>query len=238
MRYTEKQLAEARKEAPEDIQGLLDDPDFGAIVFMFATNEHIDDDKALDIEDAVVHTLLGLEPLADLKQTIQKMGVLPMAAEKVVGELDRNIFTNIRASLNSMQKTHTSPQIERVEKETPQAVLPPLAKPTIPPLQPKEKNPLEGLIAPGKVVATPQNLPVAPAATIQITKPTTPRHIFEKALQKQTVGQTLAAPKPTPPATKPVTPPTPAKTHPASKAPYPKDFNKPPEHVDQYREQV
>jgi len=252
MQYTEEQLTNAREKAPEDIQGLLNDPDFGAVVFMFAANQHIDDDKALDIEDAVIHTLLGLESFADLKENIQKLGVLPKAAEKIVEELDTNIFTNVKASLDGMQKKEIP--ILKVPSTLPpsttQAKMPPKQPvPSVPtPVDVKRseaKNALVGLITPPKkqsVPETPPNLPTAPIPPITTNKPTTPRHIFEKALQEKEIKQPT---KQIPPTTQTPThvvetkkPPTPVKTHPTSKAPYPKDFNKPPEHVDPYREEV
>lgn len=236
--YTEEQLLKAQKEAPEDIQELLNDPDFGPVVFMFATEQHVADDVALDIEDIVTHTLLGLEPLSDLQQEIQKLGVLPKAAEKIVEELDRNIFTNVKTSLNGMQKKQIPPKPVTITTAQP---LP--AMPTTPPLSVavEDKRPLSELIIPKKpavVTEPPQNLPVAPTTPPTAQKPTTPRHIFEKALQEK---QSIKTTPPTPQANAPTPatlPPAPEKKHPTSKPPYPKDFNKPPKHIDPYREQV
>lgn len=233
MNYTEQQIKESFEKIPDDIQAILVDPDFGSLVFALTVQQNLAGEVALDIEDIITHTLLGLIPFKDLKEEMQKLGVPIKAAENLLIELQNNIFNDVQESLNSLQ------QKDSVASHSTEPKIIPLMPKTMQKDASPTQNQVPGNLptAPGIPLIKPNKMPPAPTQKPTINtappKPKTPRHIFEKNLKaKQEQPAPKEPPKPAPALQKPAPP------APALKKPTPPTSAEPPTHADPYREQV
>ena len=141
--YTGEQLFELYSKAPEDIQGVIRDENLGPAIQVIGKDHGITPVQALDVEDIVLHTLLGIKPVNSFAKQIQeKLGISEDAAQKIARDVDENIFSPVKESLDKIQEinsegagsqsqtsynpadssgTNTSPQTSEEDLQVPQA---------------------------------------------------------------------------------------------------------------------
>lgn len=199
--YTEEQLFEIYGKVPEDIQSMIRDENLGPAIQVIGKDHGITPAQALDVEDVVLHTLLGTKPANNFARQIQeKLGISEEVAQKIAGDIDENIFSAVKESLGEIQEVkHQEPTVPQPPKEAPQIPqVPPLRKPE--PAQPstlpsriikKKPVPYEGVptqIAPPTPPTPPAfHKPIVGAEKVGIgIPPLEPpqEHMFEQKLRE------------------------------------------------------
>lgn len=195
MTYTSEQLFEMYQKAPAPVRALLDDPNLGPYIFGVASKYGVAGDKALDIEDMVVHALLGAEPLADMRRAIREgTGVSAKQAEDIVAEFEKTMFP--LAGIGAPKSTSASAPVS-APTSTPTVTATKGAPPENLPVSPDTslaKPALADVPTPAPVQKETPAPPFPPSAYAQPIVPAgfvvtpeaqrlTPRDIFEKKLR-------------------------------------------------------
>jgi len=107
--YTKEQLFELYGKAPEDIQSMIRDENLGPAIQVIGKDHGITPEQALDVEDIVLHTLLGIESHQDFtRRILEKLGISKDTARKIAEDVDENIFLPVKESLNKIHETKKS----------------------------------------------------------------------------------------------------------------------------------
>lgn len=103
--YKKEPLIEFYKNTPEDIRDILIDDNFGPAIQIIGRKNGVNPTQSLDIEDIVVHVLLGVEPEEGLIARIQKKINVPKeTARGITEDLEKNIFSYVKEPLKKIQR--------------------------------------------------------------------------------------------------------------------------------------
>jgi len=109
MNDTKKQLYEKYKALPKDIQNILLDENLGPVITLMCKDTGVGVEKSLDVEDAVIHVLIGDLHPKDFVQTIAQKAELPNeTAQKIAREVTESIFEQVEDSLKKVHGINTS----------------------------------------------------------------------------------------------------------------------------------
>lgn len=125
-------MLEKYNASPQNIRDILSDKNLGLAIQVIGKDHRITPAQALEVEDVVVHTLLGIEPPQTLAERIQKSaGVSAEAAQEIASDLDENIFAPVKDLPAETQSAAKAPTIPI--PPVPSAMTPPKESP-VPPL--------------------------------------------------------------------------------------------------------
>ncbi|KKS45440.1 MAG: hypothetical protein UV10_C0025G0007, partial [Candidatus Azambacteria bacterium GW2011_GWA1_42_19] len=100
MEYTKENLIEKFNAVPKNIQGLIVDESFGPAITFLCKGLGVDAVKALDVEDEVLHVLVGISHPKDFIRNIQaKIGVDEEKARAIAEKVNDEIFQLVKESL-------------------------------------------------------------------------------------------------------------------------------------------
>jgi len=217
MEYTKENLIEKFNAVPKNIQGLIVDESFGPAITFLCKGLGVDAVKALDVEDEVLHVLVGISHPKDFIRNIQaKIGVDEEKARAIAEKVNDEIFQLVKESLkvvhnigDDQQPTTNNLQQAPLRSELGSTPTPPVApKPPAP--QVASEASIASLASPNTDSPRfPQMIVPRPLGNLQPTTnnpqqaPEAPRssqNIFEQKLQgvfKMPKEETLVPPKPT-----------------------------------------
>jgi len=105
----QKDLEKKFFESPEDIQAIIMHENFGPEITIIGQDAGITNVRSLDVEDAVIHVLIGDLHPKDFIQTIAQKAELPNeTAQKIAREVTESIFEQVEDSLKKVHGINTS----------------------------------------------------------------------------------------------------------------------------------
>ena len=175
--YTKEQLFELYGKMPKDIQSIIHDENLGPAIQVIGKDHSITPTQALDVEDIVLHTLLGTIPIHNFARKIQeKLDISEEVAQKITKDIDENIFSQVKESLDEIHETERPETIVKI--------------PITPPVHPPTPT-------------TPKEMPRTPQAPFERKpEPVQPSTLPSKIVKKKPVpyeGVPTQTPSPTPP---------------------------------------
>jgi len=157
MNHTKEQLFELYGKVPEDIQSIIRDENLGPAIQVIGKDHGITPAQALDVEDVVLHTLLGIKPAHSFAKQIQeKLNISEDVAQKIAKDIDENIFSPVKESLNKIQGTEKPERAIKIPITPPvhpSATTDPKETPRIPQAPtPRKPEPAQPSTLPSKIV--------------------------------------------------------------------------------------
>ncbi|NTV44303.1 MAG: hypothetical protein HGA67_01230 [Candidatus Yonathbacteria bacterium] len=115
--YTQEQVEERFNNLPEDIQRVLGSAETGDALRRIGERNQLHIDKLEVLNDITVHMMIGLAPRAGYVQAItHELGVSEITARQIAEEVNSEILAPIRASLEKLHETYSTPK-EKVAEE-------------------------------------------------------------------------------------------------------------------------
>jgi len=180
--HTKEEMAELYKKVPYDIRALLLDNNFGPAMQVIGRESGLTPKQSLEAENVVASIMLGIEPLSQFNQLLQKELEIPNEkVQKITRSVDENIFLPIKESLKKIQTTE-----EVHESKTKDIFVPiPVKSPLAPPASSSTIKP----IPPLTLSISPKTIIGAEKIGVDIPSKKIVEHPFEKKLRTVTQPQ-------------------------------------------------
>jgi|SRR3989339_1105236 len=122
--YTREQLAKLYKGLPQELKDWIGSEDANDAIYQILKENDVLDEKCEQISILTRNILLGLLPMENFEETIEKeVGLKKDLAEKISHEINRFVFFPIKSILNDLygvEKTAGNVQLESAQKEIPE----------------------------------------------------------------------------------------------------------------------
>ena len=111
MEHTSEELLAAFSKLPEDLQLAIWDLDIEGSIGDIGIGNHLQVDQMGILADHVALSIIGLEPVSDLAKNLIELGVSGEVINKIVGEVNQEIFLPIRDSMRQMEEAKASGEV-------------------------------------------------------------------------------------------------------------------------------
>ena len=107
--YTREQLAKLYKGLPQELKDWIGSEDANDAIYQILKENDVLDEKCEQISILTRNILLGLLPMENFEETIEKeVGLKKDLAEKISHEINRFVFFPVKNILNSLYKIESA----------------------------------------------------------------------------------------------------------------------------------
>jgi hypothetical protein len=139
--YTREQLWKLYEKLPNELKEVIFSSETADNIYDICLRNSIEDDRISEIARYTGRVLLGILPLDEFQETLEKeLKLKTEVAEKVAQEINRFVFYPIKSSLEDIYKVEIAPPAK--PKVTPPPK-PPEEKPEAPPKEDVYREPVE-----------------------------------------------------------------------------------------------